>query len=134
VIYLRSKKRIANFEVILNTKVILFLVIGAVGLFFYSNNIQNIQPLNKFKEKYGYELGRCIGARGDIDYEYKTKASSDGGAIIVTMKSEGETLQVVYAYNKKTKIFNEWPSAVEINGVAKSLIDYGAFCMRNQIR
>lgn len=114
----------------MNTKVILFLVISAVGVFVFNTN----QPLNKFKEKYGSELGRCVGARGDIDYEYKTTATSDGGVIIVTMKSEGETLQVVYNYNKKTKIFNEWPSAVEINGVAKPLLAYGAFCLRNQMQ
>ena len=117
----------------MNTKVILFLAIGAVGLFvLYSN-----QPLNKLKAKYSAGFEQCVGVIGTVDYQQFTSSKDSNIEVIeVTMEKKGREyspFKLQYQYNKSTKILSDDPSAFSINGkwVSKfeGMLSMGVFCM-----
>ena len=117
----------------MNTKVILFLAIGAVGLFvLYSN-----QPLNKFKEKHSAAFEQCVGVKGTVDYQQFTSSKDSNIEVIeVTMEKKGDKyspFKIQYLYNKTTKILSDAPSAYAKKGewVSKfeGMLSLGTFCM-----
>lgn len=117
----------------MNQKVILFLAIGAVGLFvLYSN-----QPLVKFKEKFSAGLEQCVGVIGTVDYQQFTSSKDSNIEVIeVTLEKKGKEyspFKLQYQYNKSTKILSDAPSAYAKKGewVSKfdGMVSLGIFCM-----
>jgi hypothetical protein len=91
------------------------------------------RALSHFKKSTKGEFDQCVGATGSIDYQIfipsGDKYPPQVRVIELNMLKNNKKAKVQYLINIDTRVFDQMPTYVEIDGEAKSVFSLGLFCM-----